>query len=125
MNISKEFQGFFFGTVCPQLRKGAIERFKKTGKGMGYAHPYTNERVYFDMRNVEFKAVYHFLKLVNPNYPKDETGLTPLSTTKLDSKTMTEHIHWIERWAGLNGIELQYIRDEWDRLLIENGINKG
>ncbi len=110
--------------MCPQLREGAIDRFKKTGKGMGYSHPYTKERIYFDMRNVEFSAVYQFLKLVNPNYPKDETGLTPLSTTKLDSKTMTEHIHWIERWAGLNGIELQYIRDEWDRLLIDNGIEK-
>ena len=122
MKISKEFQGFFFGTVCPQLKSGAVERFKKNGKGMGYVHPYTQERIYFDMRFVDDKAVYQFLKLANPNYPKDETGLTPLSTTAIDSKGLTEHIQWIERWSGLNGIELGYIAKEWEEVKRKAGI---
>lgn len=124
MKISKEFQGFFFGGVCPQLKEGAVKRFEETGKGMGYVHPYTQKRIYFDMRSVDDDAVYQFLKLVNPNYPKDETGLTPMSTKKVETSDLTSHIHWIERWAGLNGIELPYIKEEWDQILINAGIKK-
>ena len=124
MKISTHFQRFFFGVVCPQLKEGAVKRFKETGKGMGYRNPYTNETIYFDMRQVSDDAVYQFLKLVNPNYPRDETHITPLSTTLIDTETMTAHIQWVERWAGLNGLELQYITDEWNRLLLEAGIEK-
>lgn len=124
MKISKEFQGFFFGTVCPQLKQGAIDRFTKTGKAMGYENPYTKERYYFDMRLISDKAIYQFLKLINPHYPRDDTHITPLSTTEIDSETMTNHIKWIERWAGLNGLELQYIADEWEELLAKAGIVK-
>jgi hypothetical protein len=124
MKISKEFGGFFFGAVCKQLKEGAIERFKKTGKGMGYVHPYTRERIYFDMRFVDDDVVYQFFKQVNPNYPKDETGLTPLSTKKIDSATMTKHIQWIERWGALNGIEMPYIVEAWKKILLEAGIEK-
>lgn len=124
MKISTHFQKFFFGVVCPQLKQGAIDRFVKTGKGMGYANPFTKERYYFDMRKINDEAVYLFLKLVNPDYPKDESGLTPVSTTLIDTETMTNHIKWIERWAGLNGLELQYIADEWEELLAKAGIVK-
>lgn len=124
MKISTHFQKFFFGVVCPQLKQGAIERFVKTGKGMGYVNPFTKERYYFDMRKIKDESVYLFLKLVNPNYPKDESGLTPISTTQIDTETMTNHIKWIERWAGLNGLEMQYIADEWEELLVKAGIQK-
>lgn len=124
MKISSHFQKFFFGIVCPQLKQGAIKRFKETGKGMGYKHPYTNETIYFDMRQINDDAIYQFLKLINPNYPKDDTMITPLSTKLIDSKVLTEHIQWIERWAGLNGIELAYVVEEWERILQESGIKK-
>lgn len=124
MKISTHFQRFFFGVVCPQLKAGAVKRFNEAGKGMGYRNPYTNETIYFDMRQVSDDAVYQFLKLINPNYPRDETHITPLSTTLIDTETMTAHIQWVERWAGLNGLELQYITDEWNRLLLEAGIKK-
>lgn len=124
MKISSHFQKFFFGVVCPQLKDGAVKRFKETGRGMGYKNPYTHETVYFDMRQVPDDAVYHFLKLINPHYPRDETQITPLSTTLIDTETMMAHIQWVERWAGLNGIELQYIAQSWEKLLAECGISK-
>lgn len=124
MKISTHFQRFFFGVVCSQLKKGAMERFKNTGKGMGYVNPYTKERYYFDMRKVSDDSVYLFLKLVNPSYPRDESGISPVSTKEIDSETMTTHIKWIERWAGQNGLEMQYIADEWEALLISVGIVK-
>jgi len=122
MKISTHFQKFFFGVVCPQLKQGAVERFRTTGKGMGYVNPYNNERIYFDMRNVDDDVIYQFLKFVNPQYPRDETGLTPISMKKVDSKVLTSHIQWIERWAGLNGIEMQYIAEEWEKIKREAGI---
>ena len=124
MKISTQFQKFFFGVVCPQLKHGAIQRFKETGNGMGYVHPYTNERIYFDMRNVDDESVYQFLKLINIGYPRDETGITPISTKKIDSKMMSDHIKWVERWAGLNGLELEYISKEWEQILLNAGIKK-
>ena len=124
MKISTHFQRFFFGVVCKQLKEGAIKRFKETGKGMGYVNPYTHDRIYFDMRNVDDESVYQFLKLINPKYPRDETGITPMSTKKIETSDMTSHIHWIERWAGLNGLELQYIAEEWEKIIIEAGIKK-
>ena len=124
MKISTQFNKFFHGVVCPQLKEGAVRRFKETGKGMGYINPYTKEKIYFDMRYVSDDSVYQFLKLVNPNYPRDETHITPLSTTLIDTETMTAHIQWVEQWAGLNGLELQYIADEWSELLSKAGIKK-
>lgn len=124
MKISTHFQKFFFGVVCKELKEGAIKHFSDTGKGIGYVNPFTKERVYFDMRYVDDEVIYQFLKLVNPTYPRDETGLTPMSTTKIDTVQMTNHIKWVERWAGLNGIEFKYIADEWDRVLESAGIRK-
>ena len=124
MKISSSFNRFFHGVVCPQIKQGAVKRFKETGRGMGYKNPYTNETVYFDMRQISDESVYQFLKLINPHYPRDETQITPLSTTLIDTETMTAHIQWVEQWAGLNGVELQYIADEWDRVLEKAGIVK-
>lgn len=124
MKISTQFSRFFFGVVCPQLKQGAVKRFIETGKGMGYRNPYTHKTVYFDMRQIGDDAVYQFLKLINPDYPRDDTHITPLSTKLIDTDIMTSHIKWIERWAGLNGLELQYIADEWEKLLLEAGIKK-
>lgn len=119
MKISSEFQKFFFGVVCPQLKEEAI----KNGKPMMYQHPLTKEWYLLDIAKVSDDGIYQLLKLVNPYYPK-LNDLLPASTKVLSNKQLSDHIKWVERWANENGLELQYISDEWGRLLKENGIEK-
>ena len=119
MLISTHFQKFFFGVVCPQLKAKALEKEKP----MMYQHPLTKEWFLINLKQVSDDGVYQLLKLINPHYPK-LNGLLPASTKVLDNKKLTQHIQWVERWAGDNGLELPYIADEWQKILQEAGIEK-
>lgn len=116
MKISQNFQKFFFGVICKQLKEQARYPLR-------YQHPLTKDWYLIDLSKVSDESIYQLLKLVNPNYPK-LNHILPASTKVLTNKHLTEHIKWIELWAAENGLELQYISDEWDRLLRENGIEK-
>jgi hypothetical protein len=119
MLISTKFRKFFFGVVCPQLKEKALEK----DKPMMYQHPLTQEWYLLNMKNVSDEGVYQLLKLINPHYPKLNMIL-PASTKVLNSKQLTRHIQWVERWAGENELELGYIVDEWEQILQEAGIEK-
>jgi PDZ domain-containing secreted protein len=71
-----------------------------------------------NFRQVKSSSIYQILKQLNKNYPLDEDG-TKLSTTKMTSKQMTEHIQWIERVVSWNGHTFEYVSQEWERLLKE------
>lgn len=116
MNISRPFQNFFFGVVISQLKEKATSPFK-------YQHPLTKEWYLVDMRKISDDGIYQLLKLINPNYPKFN-HILPASTKVLTSKQLTEHIQWIERWAGENAITLPYITEQWEKILLEAGIKK-
>ncbi len=119
MLISTHFQKFFFGVVCPQIIEKALER----GKPMMYQHPLTKEWYLIDLNSIPPEEIYQLFKLINPYYPK-HNNLLPVSTKVLDSKQLTDHIKWIERWVNENGIELPYIAEEWERVMREAGIVK-
>lgn len=116
MLISTRFNKFFFGVVCKQLKEQAEKPYK-------YQHPYTREWFEIDIRKIGNENIYQLLKLVNPHYPKYNNFL-PTSTKLITSKEMTQHIQWIERWASENEVTLGYIADEWERILINAGIEK-
>ena len=71
-----------------------------------------------NFRQVKSSSIYQILKQLNKNYPLDEDN-TKLSTTKMTSKQMTEHIQWIERVVAFNGLCFDYVTSEWERLLQE------
>ncbi len=119
MKITAQFNKFFFGVVCPQLKAKALEK----GKPMMYQHPLTKEWYLIDLVKVSDDGIYQLLKLVNPYYPK-LNDLLPASTTVLSNKQLSDHIKWVERWASENGLELPYIVEEWERILQEAGIQK-
>ena len=116
MLLSTHFNRFFHGVVCKQIKENANYPLR-------YQHPLTGDWYLIDMRKVSDDGVYQLLKLVNPDYPK-LNNLLPASTKVLTSKHMTDHIQWVERWLGENGVTLPYISEQWDRLLQENGIEK-
>ena len=67
---------------------------------------------------MSFNKFKDALKHLNPNYPVDEKG-DKISTTKISSKHLVEHIDFIVKWAGEYGITPQIINDEWERLLAQ------
>ena len=62
------------------------------------------------------------LKALNLDYPNDIEE--KLSTTKISSKDLHRHIDWCIRLAGENGIEFEFVENEWARLL-EQAYNYG
>jgi hypothetical protein len=108
MKISSQFQKFFFGVVIPEI--------KKAPQPLKYQHPFTNEWALVDFSKVKDNSVYLAMKIVNPHYPK-ANNLFPKSTTLLDSKDMTKHIQWIERFLSQNGHTCKHIEQEWEQIL--------
>ena len=115
MKISKEFQGFFFGYICPEV--------KNAPQPLKYQNPFTMEWYLLDFTKVSDEGVYQMLKLINPHYPKLQS-LLPASTKVITAKHMTQHIQWVERWLGQNGHSMPHIEEEWERILQNAGITK-
>ncbi|MDR2790257.1 MAG: hypothetical protein LBB59_04715 [Campylobacteraceae bacterium] len=67
---------------------------------------------------IDAETLRNLLKYLDLNYPRDDRGV-PLSYTKLDSKQMSEHVNWIEKQAGLSGVELSHITREWERIMAQ------
>ena len=59
------------------------------------------------------------LKSVNEDYPLKD-GLF-ISTRDIENKDLIQHIEFIIKFAGEFGISLQFVEDEWDRILKEAG----
>jgi hypothetical protein len=107
MIISHKFNKFFHGVVCKEIKKLPPMKIRFMG-----------EWSMINFRQVKSTSIYQILKQLNKNYPLDEDG-TKLSTTKMTSKQMTEHIQWIERVVSWNGHTFDYVSQEWERLLEE------
>jgi hypothetical protein len=107
MLISHRFNKFFFGVVCKEIKKLPPMQIRFMG-----------EWSMINFRQVKSSSIYQILKQLNKNYPLDDDS-TKLSTTKMTSKQMTEHIQWIERVVSWNGHTFDYVSQEWERLLKE------
>lgn len=104
MLISRAYQGFIFSAVLPELKKeGVVLKFD-------------NPKFQFRTSSVRKESIRNLLKYLDFSYPRNEAG-EPLSYTKLDSKQMSDHVQWIELIAANSGLELQYIAQEWARLM--------
>ncbi len=119
MTISQHYNKFYHGVVLKdafnQARQISFREWKDTDTG-GNLIFYKNED-YYDLDDLK-----QLFKLMNLNYPIEEDS--KVSTNEITSKELHDHIEWAIKILGENGIELQFISDEWDRLLKENGIDK-
>lgn len=105
MLISYQFQKFFFGVVCKELKKLPPMKIR-----------FMSEWSMINFRQVKSKSIYQILKQLNKNYPLDENK-SKLSTKYMTSIQMTEHIQWIERMVSFNGHTFDYVSDEWAILI--------
>jgi len=103
MQISRNFNRFYHSLIREFYFKSP-KRLKVEGIGVLYTRAFTING---------FKQI---LKMINLDYPRDENGDT-LSTRDVSSKALTEHIEFIFKLAGENGIELDVIKQEWELIL--------
>lgn len=68
------------------------------------------------IKGLTFYSFKQFLKTINIDYPRDERGY-PISTRDISSKELAQHIEFIFKLAGENGIELSVIKQEWENLI--------
>lgn len=105
MQISNNFNRFFFGVVIKELKNLPPLEFEFMGK---------NCKVNF--RALKASSIYQLLKQINKHYPIDE-NFTKLSTKDITSGQMSQHIQWIERLVSFNGYTFDYVAEEWERIL--------
>ena len=111
MKISLQFNKFIHGIVLEELHRPNI------------VLQFDEPKFKFRTSQITKESMRNLLKYLDLSYPRDER-LQPLSYTKLDSKQMSNHIQWIEMIAGQSGVCFKYIEAEWNRLLLQCGIDK-
>lgn len=112
MNISSNFNRFYHKAVLIELfRKCGTLKFELwIDEETGGVFEFIKGEHFSNMDELK-----QLLKNMNIEYELD--GNTKLSTSKIDSKALIQHIEWTIALAGLNGIEFSFIQDEWERLL--------
>lgn len=114
MNISTQFNKFYHSAVLTELfRKANTLKFNEwIDTENGTVLTFIRGENYSDMD--ELKQI---LKNMNLEYEVDNDK--KLSTNKIDSKALMQHIEWCIRLAGLNNIEFSFVEDEWNRLMAQ------
>ena len=110
MKISTNFNRFIFGVVLSDIRNADILKF-------------ADFQWKFRPRQITKESMRELFKHLDLDYPRDEES-KPLSYTNLDSKQMSSHVAWIEKIANESGYEMQHIAEEWQRILLQAGIEK-
>lgn len=119
MTISNRFNRFYHSAVLKdafdQARELQFREWKDADTG-GALTFYKNED-YYDIDDLK-----QIFKLMNINYPIDDES--KVGTANITSKELSDHIEWVIKIMGQNGIELEFIREEWERTLREAGIER-
>jgi hypothetical protein len=110
MKISSNFNRFVFAVLKDLRRQCKILKIDEP-------------RALLPISLIDSESLRNLLKYLDLNYPRDDKGI-PLSYTKLDSKQMNEHVNWIEKQAGLSGVELSHITREWERIMAQYKLEK-
>jgi hypothetical protein len=102
MKISHNFNRFYHAVLKEFYNKAPIKL--KTDLGTLYIRGFTYEG---------FKQA---LKFINLDYPRNFRGY-PLSTRDIDNAALVQHIEFLIKLAGENGVEFSFVEQEWNLLL--------
>ena len=111
--ITSSFNRFYHAILNEafvKARQISFREWKNTDTG-GCLIFYKDED-YSDMD--ELKQIF---KLMNVEYKVD--GEKKLSTAKINSKALCEHIVWVTKILNENGITFKHDDEEWERILFE------
>lgn len=110
MNITNRFNRYYHGVVLKQVFDNCpILIFKDW---------------YVDNEFLKLEREFHYrgldelkdwLKKLNINYEIDKDK--KISTSKIQSKALTQHIDFICKTTAESGVELPFIKEDWERIL--------
>ncbi len=113
MNISTQFNKFYHKCVLVDMynksNKIIFKHLKDTSTGGAFV--ILKHEDYHDMEDLK-----QLFKLLNLDYEVDEEMDQKVSTKDIDSKALLEHIEWVIQVGIWNGIELEFVAREWERL---------
>jgi len=112
MNISSNFNRFYHRAVLTELYRkcGTLKFSLWVDNETGGVFEFIKGEHFNDMDDLK-----QILKNMNVDYEVNEDE--KVSTSKIDSKSLMQHIEFVINLAGENNIEFGFIQDEWDRLL--------
>ena len=119
MNISSNFNRFYHRAVLTELyrRCGTLKFRLWIDEQTGGVFEFVKGEHFNDMDDLK-----QLLKNMNLDYEIDDDE--KMSTSKIDSKSLMQHIDFVIAIAGENNISFGFIEDEWERLLNQIGITK-
>jgi len=114
LEISNQFNKFYHSRILTDLfRKAPYLIFKELkDTRTGTAFKMVKYEDYNDLDDLK-----QLLKILNFNYGVDMEKDCKVSTRDIEVKELLSHIEWVLRLALFNGIELDLVREEWDRLI--------
>lgn len=112
MNISNNFNRFYHSAVLTELYRkcGALKFNGWVDTESGDVLTFIKGENFNDMDDLK-----QILKNMNLDYAIDEDK--KISTSKIESKALIQHIEWCIELAALNNIEFSFVESEWKRLM--------
>lgn len=114
MEISQQFNKFYHSRILTDLfRKSNEILFRDLmDTRTGGAFKIVKHEDYHDMDDLK-----QLLKVLNVNYGVDVERDSKISTKDIEVKALLNHIEWVLLIASHNAIELDMVREDWERLI--------
>lgn len=115
MNITNAFNSFYHGVVLKDMYEKAYSLKIKGVKDTRTNNTFILQK-YDDYDSLD--ELKQLLKIFNFSYQNNEDEyIGKLSTKDIDNKELIKHIEWCIRLMGENGLELDFVTEEWDKLI--------
>lgn len=116
MNITQRFNRFYHSAILTDLFKKADSLLFRSlmDTRTGGAFTIRKYEDYNDMDDLK-----QLLKVLNVNYGVDVEKDCKVSTKDIEVKELLAHVEWVFKIAAQNCIELQVVKDEWEKLILE------
>lgn len=116
MQITNKFNSFYHSAVLADLYKksSSLQIRNLIDTRTGGVLRITKYEDYQDMDDLK-----QLLKLFNLDYAVDESKDDKVSTKDIDNKALLQHIEYCIQVGINSAVELDFVRDEWDRLIQE------
>ena len=114
MKISSKFNRFFHSAVLTDLFNKSYKLKFENLIDTRTNQLFTIEK-YEDYQDMD--DLKQLLKVLNLDYAVDEEKDKKISTKDIDNKALVQHIEFCIQVGIWSNIELQIVKDEWERLI--------
>lgn len=114
MEISNRFNRYYHGAILKDLFNKSNDILFRSLKDTrtNRAFKIVKHQDYNDVDDLK-----QLLKILNVNYGVDTLKDKKISTKDISVKELLNHVEWVFELAAQNSIELNVVREEWERLV--------